>query len=150
MGARWGLAAQVVGNLRRLGQSRAASSDASNSSNRVVFSGIQPTGVPHLGNYLGALQQWKRMQDEATPGTKLIYSIVDFHAITVPQQAAMLRQWKREMMASLLAIGLDPDRSIIFYQSSVSPATVPWDKRRRREMLIPRHRSRPIRSSCGY
>ncbi|KAK1768639.1 Tryptophanyl-tRNA synthetase [Phialemonium atrogriseum] len=114
-----GLAAQVVKNLRRLGHSRAASSDASNSSNRVVFSGIQPTGVPHLGNYLGALQQWKRMQDEATPGTKLIYSIVDFHAITVPQQAAMLRQWKREMMASLLAIGLDPDRSIIFYQSSV-------------------------------
>jgi tryptophanyl-tRNA synthetase len=116
-------AAQVLGTLRRLGQRRAASSDASSSNNaKVIFSGIQPTGVPHLGNYLGALQQWKRMQDEAAPGSRLLYSIVDLHAITMPQQAAMLRQWKREMLAALLAVGLDPSRSIIFYQSSVSPA----------------------------
>jgi len=116
-------AAQVLGTLRRLGQRRAASSDASISNNaKVIFSGIQPTGVPHLGNYLGALQQWKRMQDEAAPGSRLLYSIVDLHAITMPQQAAMLRQWKREMLAALLAVGLDPSRSIIFYQSSVSPA----------------------------
>jgi tryptophanyl-tRNA synthetase len=86
---------------------------------KVIFSGIQPTGIPHLGNYLGALQNWKRMQDEATPGTKLLYSIVDLHAITLPQQAPMLRQWKREMLAALLAVGLDPDKSSIFYQSSV-------------------------------
>ncbi|KAK8003195.1 hypothetical protein PG989_002914 [Apiospora arundinis] len=84
-----------------------------------IFSGIQPTGVPHLGNYLGAMRQWKRLQDEAPQGTKLFFSIVDLHAITMPQDAPVLRQRSREMMASLLAIGLDPAKSTIFYQSSV-------------------------------
>lgn len=88
--------------------------------NQVIFSGIQPTGVPHLGNYLGALQQWVRLQNTAHPSTKLLYSIVDLHAITVPQDPEFLRQWKRETLATLLAIGLDPNRSILFYQSSVS------------------------------
>lgn len=87
---------------------------------KVIFSGIQPTGVPHLGNYLGALQQWKKLQDEAANDTKLIYSIVDLHAITVPQRAEDLRRCKREMLATLLAIGLDPKKSTIFMQSSVS------------------------------
>lgn len=85
---------------------------------KVVFSGIQPTGTPHLGNYLGALLQWVRLQNEAAPDTKLHYSVVDLHAITVPQKAAELRQWRREMLAALLAVGLDPERSIISYQSS--------------------------------
>ncbi|KAL1302582.1 hypothetical protein AAFC00_002960 [Neodothiora populina] len=89
------------------------------SSSKVIFSGIQPTGVPHLGNYLGALQQWVKLQKEADRDTQLLYSIVDLHAITVPQDRAYLRQCKREMLATLLAIGLDPDRSTIFYQSSV-------------------------------
>jgi tryptophanyl-tRNA synthetase len=89
-------------------------------SNHVIFSGIQPTGVPHLGNYLGALQQWVQLQNTAASCTKLLYSIVDLHAITVPQDPRRLKQWKRESLATLLAIGLDPDRSIIFYQSSVS------------------------------
>ncbi|KAK8100551.1 tryptophanyl-tRNA synthetase [Apiospora kogelbergensis] len=86
-----------------------------------IFSGIQPTGVPHLGNYLGAMRQWKQLQDEASssPGTKLFFSIVDLHAITMPQDAPVLRQRRREMMASLLAIGLNPAKSTIFYQSSV-------------------------------
>ncbi|KAK4169222.1 mitochondrial tryptophan--tRNA ligase [Cladorrhinum sp. PSN259] len=93
---------------------------------RIIFSGIQPTGVPHLGNYLGALQQWKRMQDDAASSsstsqssTKLIFSIVDLHAITIPKPSAILRQQKREMLAALLAIGLDPSLATIFYQSSV-------------------------------
>ncbi|ROV98855.1 hypothetical protein VSDG_03747 [Cytospora chrysosperma] len=85
---------------------------------KVIFSGIQPTGIPHLGNYLGALSQWVRLQDEAAPDTKLLYSVVDLHAITVPQKAAELRKGRREMLAALLAVGLDPDRSIISYQSS--------------------------------
>lgn len=59
------------------------------------------------------------MQDEAAPDTKLIYSVVDLHAITLPQQVGQLRQWRREMLAALLAIGLDPQRSVIFYQSAV-------------------------------
>ncbi|KAL2037031.1 hypothetical protein N7G274_010316 [Stereocaulon virgatum] len=89
----------------------------------VIFSGIQPTGVPHLGNYLGALQQWTRMQNDAAPSTKLLYSIVDLHAITLQQDANQLRRWKRETLATLLASGLDPDRCTIFYQSTVPEHT---------------------------
>ena len=85
----------------------------------VIFSGIQPTGVPHLGNYLGALQQWTRLQNEAAPSTQLLFSIVDLHAITIRQDADRLRRWKREILATLLASGLDPDRCTIFYQSTV-------------------------------
>lgn len=85
---------------------------------RVVFSGIQPTGIPHLGNYVGALRQWVHLQD-AEPNSKLIYSIVDLHAITTPQPPEQLRRYKREALAALLAIGIDPERSTIFYQSAV-------------------------------
>lgn len=87
--------------------------------NKVVFSGIQPTGVPHLGNYLGALREWVRLQDESDPSTNLIYSLVDLHAITIRQDTAQLRQWRKESLAMLLAIGLDPNRSTIFHQSDV-------------------------------
>ncbi|KAK4199054.1 putative mitochondrial tryptophanyl-tRNA synthetase [Triangularia verruculosa] len=86
---------------------------------KIIFSGIQPTGVPHLGNYLGALKQWKDMQDTARPLDKLFFSIVDLHALTIPGSADKLRQNRREMLTSLLAIGLNPERSTIFYQSSV-------------------------------
>ncbi|QSZ34836.1 hypothetical protein DSL72_007695 [Monilinia vaccinii-corymbosi] len=87
---------------------------------RIIFSGIQPTGIPHIGNYLGALQNWAQLQETAEPGTKLFYSIVDLHAITVPQGKENLGRWKRESLATLLAVGLDPEKSTIFYQSSVS------------------------------
>lgn len=89
------------------------------STSHVVFSGIQPTGVPHLGNYLGALQQWVRLQNEAQPNTQLLFSIVDLHAITVNQDAQQLQRWKRQTLATLLSVGLDPNQAIIFYQSSV-------------------------------
>ncbi|KAF3010153.1 Tryptophan--tRNA ligase, mitochondrial [Neopestalotiopsis sp. 37M] len=84
-----------------------------------IFSGIQPTGVPHLGNYLGAMRQWKRLQDAAGPGDRLYFSIVDLHAITMPQDAPVLRQRSREMLAVLMATGLDPERCTMFYQSAV-------------------------------
>lgn len=87
--------------------------------NKTIFSGIQPTGIPHLGNYLGALQQWVKLQDTAEPDTKLFYSIVDLHAITVPQDASDLQRTRREAFATLLAVGLDPKRSTIFFQSMV-------------------------------
>ncbi|KAJ9221621.1 hypothetical protein DTO027B5_2756 [Paecilomyces variotii] len=87
---------------------------------KTIFSGIQPTGVPHLGNYLGALREWVRLQNDSATGTKLIFSIVDLHALTVPQDASRLREWKREAFTMLLAIGLDPNRCTIFYQSAVS------------------------------
>ena len=89
------------------------------SASQVIFSGIQPTGVPHIGNYLGALKEWVRFQNEAPPASQLFFSIVDLHAITVNQTASQLKKWKRQTLAALLAIGLDPKRSTIFYQSSV-------------------------------
>jgi len=86
---------------------------------KVIFSGIQPTGIPHLGNYLGALRQWVKLQNESEDGTILLYSLVDLHAITIRQEPGQLKQWRKEMFASLLAIGLDPNKSIIFHQSDV-------------------------------
>ncbi|EEH22922.2 tryptophan-tRNA ligase [Paracoccidioides brasiliensis Pb03] len=90
------------------------------SGGRIIFSGIQPTGVPHLGNYLGALQQWVRLQNEALHSTKLIFSIVDLHALTVPQDPTILGQCRKQMLAALIAVGIDPRRSTIFFQSAVS------------------------------
>lgn len=86
---------------------------------KTIFSGIQPTGIPHLGNYLGALKGWIKQQKEAEDDTTLIYSLVDLHAITIRQDPAQLKQWRKESLAVLLAIGLDPKRSTIFYQSHV-------------------------------
>lgn len=98
-------------------------STKSSSPQRIIFSGIQPTGIPHLGNYLGALREWVRLQDSATEGSKLFFSVVDLHALTVPQESTRLRQWRKETFATLLAIGLDPSRSTIFYQSAVCTPT---------------------------
>lgn len=86
----------------------------------VIFSGIQPTGVPHLGNYLGALRQWVSLQNSATSSTRLFFSVVDLHSLTARQPAASRRRFKREMLAALLAIGLDPARSTLFHQSAVT------------------------------
>ncbi|KAJ5779025.1 Ribosomal protein S10 [Penicillium paradoxum] len=70
-----------------------------------------------------ALHQWVKLQQDATEGTKLFFSIVDLHALTVPQDPAQLRRWRREAFATLLAVGLDPKRSTIFYQSGVPAHT---------------------------
>ncbi|KIP07498.1 hypothetical protein PHLGIDRAFT_19165 [Phlebiopsis gigantea 11061_1 CR5-6] len=83
---------------------------------RVIFSGIQPTGTPHLGNFLGALQNWVRLQEDSQPEDVLIYSIVGWHSLTLPQNPHALAVARREMLAALLAIGLDPKRVIIFHQ----------------------------------
>jgi tryptophanyl-tRNA synthetase len=80
-----------------------------------VFSGIQPTGNLHLGNYLGAIRNWVTMQD----AHECIYCVVDLHAITVAQDPKVLRQGIREMTAALLASGIDPKRSVLFAQSQV-------------------------------
>lgn len=95
------------------------SSAAQPSPNRVIFSGIQPTGIPHIGNYLGALREWVRLQNDAGAKDKCIYSIVDLHALTGNQSPHELRQRRKESFAMLLAIGLDPRKSILFYQSDV-------------------------------
>ncbi len=78
-----------------------------------VFSGIQPTGAPHLGNYLGAIRHWVAEQDVFDN----IYCVVDLHAITVPQDPKELRENVRQLAATLLACGLDPKRSALFVQS---------------------------------
>jgi len=81
-----------------------------------IFSGIQPTGVPQLGNYLGAIRNWVRLQD----GHECIFSLVDLHAITVAQDPATLRAQTRAQAAVLLAAGIDPKAHILFNQSQVS------------------------------
>lgn len=81
-----------------------------------VFSGVQPTGNIHLGNYLGALKQFVELQKDH----ECIYCIVDEHAITVPQDPKELRQHILDVAALYLAIGVDPKKSIIFIQSQVS------------------------------
>lgn len=83
---------------------------------RVVFSGIQPTGNIHLGNYLGAVRQWVARQDEKVN----YFCIVDLHSLTVPQDPAELRFQTRSLAAILMAAGLDPARSTIFIQSHVT------------------------------
>src|SRR5712691_2731044 len=81
-----------------------------------VFSGIQPTADSfHLGNYLGALRQWVALQETHDA----VYCVVDLHAITVPQDPALLRRRSRTAAAQLFGAGLDPDRSIVFVQSHV-------------------------------
>ena len=87
---------------------------------KVIFSGIQPTGRPHLGNYLGALKQWVELQDEAAEGDQLFFSIVDSHATTLPQDAEELRRSSWNTLAILLAVGLNPERCTIFFQSQVA------------------------------
>jgi len=78
-----------------------------------IFSGIQPSGVVHLGNDLGAIRNYVRLQSEY----EAIYCIVDYHALTSTHEADLLRARTREMAASLLALGLDPERCTLFVQS---------------------------------
>lgn len=80
-----------------------------------VFSGVQPTGNIHLGNYLGALKQFVELQDDH----ECIYCIVDMHAITVPQDPKQLREHILDVAALYLAVGVDPKKSIVFVQSDV-------------------------------
>ena len=88
-----------------------------------IFSGIQPSGIAHLGNYLGALRNWVALQDQH----ECIYCIVDLHAITEWQDPKELTRQSREMAAILLACGIDPRRHILFLQSSVrAHAQLAW------------------------
>jgi tryptophanyl-tRNA synthetase len=81
----------------------------------LLFSGVKPTNVPHLGNYIGALKQWVELQRNH----RSIFCIVDLHAITVQQDPKQLRENTLDIAATYLAIGLDPKRATIFVQSEV-------------------------------
>ncbi|MDD6463803.1 MAG: tryptophan--tRNA ligase, partial [Clostridiaceae bacterium] len=80
-----------------------------------VLSMIQPTSVPTLGNYLGALKNWAQMSAD----NDCIFAVADLHAITVRQEPAKLRKQSLEMYALMIALGLDPEKNIIFVQSHV-------------------------------
>jgi tryptophanyl-tRNA synthetase len=80
-----------------------------------IFSGIQPSGIPTLGNYLGAIKNWVALQE----GHDCIYCVVDLHAITQWQEPAALAAATRELAASIIACGVDPVRHILFLQSRV-------------------------------
>src|SRR5437868_10270743 len=81
-----------------------------------IFSGIQPTGNLHLGNYLGAIRNWVALQHDFD----CIFCIVDLHALTLPQDPVQLRNSTREVTAAYIASGIDPERCLIFNQSTVA------------------------------
>ncbi len=88
-----------------------------------IFSGVQPTGNLHLGNYLGAIRNWVRLQDDFD----CIFCVVDMHAITTWQDPAELRASTREVAAAMIAAGVDPKKHIVFNQSQVSAhAELAW------------------------
>jgi len=85
-----------------------------------IFSGIQPTGRKHLGNYIGAIRQWVEHQGRGDPS---IYCIVDLHAVSLPYDPVELRSGLYDLLALLLAAGLDPERSVLFRQGDVQEHT---------------------------
>ncbi|NOU03670.1 MAG: tryptophan--tRNA ligase [Novosphingobium sp.] len=93
-----------------------------------IVSGIQPTGNLHLGNYLGAIRNWVKMQDDvAAGGGQSLYFLADLHAISQPHVPAQLAASTREMVAALVACGIDPDKSVLFNQAQVpAHAELQW------------------------
>lgn len=88
-----------------------------------IFSGMQPTGILTLGNYLGAMRNWVALQDEYD----CIYSVVDLHSLTIRHQAGELRKRRLSLLAQYIACGIDPEKSIVFMQSQVSAhAELTW------------------------
>src|SRR5665647_3514992 len=86
---------------------------------KTLFSGIQPSGELHLGNYLGAVRNWVTLQDQY----RCVFCIVDYHAITQTYDAKEMAKRVSEMVVDLLALGIDPDRSLLFLQSMVPEHT---------------------------
>ncbi|HCJ44662.1 MAG TPA: tryptophan--tRNA ligase [Erythrobacter sp.] len=92
-----------------------------------VVSGIQPTGNLHLGNYLGAIRNWVRMQDDMQEGEQCLFFLADLHAISMPHDPAELHRGTLEMAAAVVACGIDPHRSILFNQAQVpAHAEMQW------------------------
>ena len=97
--------------------------EAANETKKRIFSGVQPSGVLTLGNYLGALKNWVSLQDEY----ECIYCAMDMHAITVRQNPADLRRRTAEVLALYIACGIDPEKSLLFVQSHVpAHAELSW------------------------
>ena len=89
----------------------------------IIFSGMQATGIPHLGNYIGAIRNWLGLQDEY----RCLYCVVDLHSITIRQDPAVLRERARDLLILYIALGLDPEKNILYYQSHVKAhAELAW------------------------
>ena len=135
-----------------------------------IFSGIQPTGVPHLGNYLGALRSWLELQQAdaaasapghaaagaAAPGpagpaapAHVFFSIVGLHALTVPQAGKQLRRERRAMLRCLLAIGIDPARCTLFHQEQVRVVRWKGTPGRRGGLCVGDHKSCEAAGDCA-
>ena len=90
---------------------------------KIVFSGVQPSGILHIGNYLGALAQWVEMQSE----NNCVFCVVDYHAITIKQNPKELSSHILDTVKMYLAAGIDPEKSVIFQQSDISAhAELAW------------------------
>jgi tryptophanyl-tRNA synthetase len=89
---------------------------------RTIFSGVKPTGRPHLGNYFGAMRQFVKLQEENKDGANY-FCIVDYHALNLIQNAEKMRRLSLDVAIDFLAIGLDPKKSVIFKQSDVQEHT---------------------------
>ena len=88
-----------------------------------IFSGAQATGMPHLGNYIGAIKNWISLQDNY----QCLYCVVDMHSITVRQDPKVLRESSRQLLTLYIALGLDPEKNILYYQSHVpAHAELAW------------------------
>ncbi|CAG8548633.1 20702_t:CDS:2 [Cetraspora pellucida] len=93
----------------------------------LILSGIQPTNIPHIGNFLGVISKWVSLQRTTHDSVKLLYPIVDLHALTIPRDPEHLKKSKLETAIILLACGIDPARSFIFEQSKIPAHTeVAW------------------------
>ncbi|MBQ7266194.1 MAG: tryptophan--tRNA ligase [Firmicutes bacterium] len=88
----------------------------SNEQRKVIYSAMQPSGVPSLGNYIGALKNWVNLQNDYD----CVFAIANMHAITVRQEPAQLRKKTRDLLALFLAIGIDPEKNILYIQSDVT------------------------------
>ena len=90
---------------------------------KIIYSAMQPSGIPSLGNYLGALKNWKNLQNEYN----CIYAIANMHAITVRQDPTELRKKTRDLLTLFMAIGIDPEKNILYVQSDVKAhAELAW------------------------
>lgn len=112
-----GVKAFHIGNNKFHTSSVARCGCETRAARKTIFSGIQPTGTIHLGNYFGAVRRWIELQES---GEDVIYSIVDLHSITLPQDPKTLHSNIIMMAASLIACGIDPNQAILFQQSRVS------------------------------
>lgn len=91
--------------------------------NARIFSLIQPTGKIHIGNYLGALSNWKHLANSTSPSQTLIFGVADLHALTVPRDPADLKRSRRQVLATILAAGISPEKCCIYFQSSLNMHT---------------------------